>query len=374
MGQRIAHDDLSLLRCVECGQGLEETPCGGCDWSNFGAGPVADCCLQCVRCKTRFPITADGIPVLWTAELRECMVANAPSATPLSANATPLSANVSVYNHVSDDYARYWRKETRNARRMRNAVLQALGLQHLGQVNRQLRHLDVGCGPGHVLQWLDDIPARQYALDVSLANLRNVKSRTRAFVVLGSADCLPFRDGAFDLVTEASVLHHIEAWDKAVSEFARVCAEGGGLIIDCEPSRESKRWSRMAVGLFELRWYPYKWLSYVSARKFWFRDTKTARLTFEAAEIHNKPNTGLPLPELALMLEKLDLVVRAVRSPDEHLDPKGRLPWQEMLLHALSGHNPLNPEYGWFTVIARRPERLPVPAQALTAADRADNL
>jgi ubiquinone/menaquinone biosynthesis C-methylase UbiE/uncharacterized protein YbaR (Trm112 family) len=346
MGQPLANDDISLLRCVGCGQSLREAASAPGEWPRL-AGEIGHSCLECSQCRERYPITTDGIPIIWTRELRQCVLDEV-------ASNTALSANIAVYNHVSDDYARYWRKDSHFARRMREAARQSLGLDDSARPGHEIRHLDIGCGPGHVLHWLCDLPSKQYALDVSLANLRNARASSRAFAVLGSADCLPFRDGAFDLVTESSVLHHIEKWDSAVREFARVCAADGGLVIDWEPSRESKEWSRLAIALFELRWYPYMLLSHFSSRKFWFRDPQTAKLTFEAAEIHNKANTGLPVDRLLELLEGEKMKARAIRSPDEHLAPKARMPWQEMLLHLLSGHNPLSARYGWFSVVGRR--------------------
>lgn len=94
-------------------------------------------------------------------------------------------------------------------------------------------------------------------------------------------------------------------------------------------------------------------LSFVTRRKFWFRNVKTARMTFERAEIHNRPNTGLPVEEMASLLEAHGLQVDIVRSPDERLEPKGWMSWQEMILHAASGHNPFSAKYGWFTLVAR---------------------
>ena len=369
--KQLPAERLALLRCVSCdARGpLEEVAReAGTRAASRIDGGLAPTSLRCTICARRYPITADGIPIVWTDELRRCLSETGPSAS------SPMSANVSVYDHVSDDYAAHWRQQTRNARRVQAAARRALNGNGAAAKQPTLRHLDVGCGPGHVLHWLAEFGAQQCAVDVSLSNLRNVRKTTGAFVVLGSADRLPLADGTFDLVTESSVLHHVERWEEAVAELARCCAPGGGVVIDSEPSRESKRWNRLATAVFEMRWYPYVLLSYVSPSKFWFRDARTARLTFERAEIHNRPNTGLPVKQMVDILESAGMRVEAVPSPDEQLEPKAWITWQEMLLHTLSGHNPLNPKWGWVTVVAHRPangEREREDSRALVGAGAA---
>ncbi len=339
--QTISHHT-ELLRCVRCFAGLHSIARESRTWDELKE-PLHEMCLACSGCSTVYPVSADGIPLIWTEALQRCFQS--------SDTDSPLSANMSVYDDVSDDYAAHWRQDTRNSGRMKSAVSAALEQR---DSSTPLRHIDVGCGPGHVLHWTEDLKADRFALDVSLSNLRNTLRGTGAFVVLGSADCIPFKDGVFDLVTQSSVLHHIERWEQAVTEMARICTAGGGLVIDCEPSRESKDWSRLATFVFQSRWYPYKLMSFFSARKFWFRDIERARLTFEQAEIHNRPNTGLPVDRIETLLRDAGFSVRVVRGPDERLEPKGRLSWQEMILHSLSGHSPFNSRYGWFTLVGSK--------------------
>lgn len=343
---------LDVLACVACRAPLRASNQRTSRWPALEAQLAAGA-LACSACGAEYPITSDGIPIVWTAALQSCLLRE-------SSQDSALGANIQVYDRVSSDYARYWRKDSKNARRVLSAVAAACpALAGSGGTpgpdsGALRRHLDVGCGPGHVLHWLAELPTEQFALDVSLSNLRNARASTRAHVVLGSADCMPFRDGAFHLVTESSVLHHIEHWRQTVAEFMRVTAPDGGLIIDCEPSVEAKRWNRTAIAIFEARWYPYMLASLFSRRKFWFRDVRTAQMNFEQAEIHNRPNTGLPVDAIESQIRAGGFSTTAVRSPDERLRPRGWLSWQEMILHGVSGHNPFSSRWGWFTMVARR--------------------
>lgn len=89
--------------------------------------------------------------------------------------------------------------------------------------------LDVGCGPASTLPAAGlepvglDLSAR-YAREFSTGGLQSV---------IGSAECLPFRDGEFATVWSIGLLHHLadEAARVAVGEMRRVCAPGGSVVI-----------------------------------------------------------------------------------------------------------------------------------------------
>jgi SAM-dependent methyltransferase len=96
---------------------------------------------------------------------------------------------------------------------------------------RGLRVLDAGCGTGHNLTWL-----REYgsAVGVDLSDLALALGRQRhVTLVRGDLASLPFRDGAFDLVTSFDVLYHrwIANDAAAVAELVRVLRPGGLLFV-----------------------------------------------------------------------------------------------------------------------------------------------
>jgi SAM-dependent methyltransferase len=102
----------------------------------------------------------------------------------------------------------------------------------LGEALRRpgLRILDIGCGAGAnalELSAFGDVTASDRSLDA----LAFVRSRGVERVVAAEAPRLPFRDGAFDVVTAYDVIEHVEDDHGFVRELARVLAPGGSLAI-----------------------------------------------------------------------------------------------------------------------------------------------
>lgn len=93
-----------------------------------------------------------------------------------------------------------------------------------------LRILDIGCGAGANALELSAY-GQVTASDRSLDALAFVRSRGVASVVAAEAPKLPFRDGAFDLVTAYDVIEHVEDDYGFVAELTRVLAPGGALAI-----------------------------------------------------------------------------------------------------------------------------------------------
>ena len=73
--------------------------------------------------------------------------------------------------------------------------------------------LDVGCGTGLNLKWLERYAPRGETsikgLDVELAALKFCRARGEKFLTQASATDLPYADDAFDLVTSFDVLVQI---------------------------------------------------------------------------------------------------------------------------------------------------------------------
>ena len=90
--------------------------------------------------------------------------------------------------------------------------------------------LDVGSGTGRALTFLKaELPAVRVAGIEPSPELRSIghgKGLTGDELRDGDALCLPFADGAFDLVCEFSALHHIADPAQAVSEMLRVARRG----------------------------------------------------------------------------------------------------------------------------------------------------
>jgi SAM-dependent methyltransferase len=204
------------------------------------------------------------------------------------------------------------------------------------------------------LGWLADFDLVSIGMDVSLVNLRNAQRLTGALVVCGDATQMPFTENSFDLVTEASVLHHIMDYQSAVKEACRVCHHSGGIILDAEPSTDTMAFSKLAVAVFNLRFPVYKLLSYIQPDKYIFRDTEQAKLNL-LAEIHHQPGKGFPLDTIRELFKQAGFKVHIIPAPTPTLESRATPNWQSIILNLLSFRSPWNPKYSPFTAITIPP-------------------
>jgi ubiquinone/menaquinone biosynthesis C-methylase UbiE len=110
----------------------------------------------------------------------------------------------------------------------------------LTPVSPQDRVLDVATGtsvlPRRMVQ-AGKRPAQISGLDITYKMLKNAQAAltaepilTPVFLTCGSALCMPYRNGAFDLITCGLATHHMDL-DTLLSEISRVLAPGGRLAI-----------------------------------------------------------------------------------------------------------------------------------------------
>lgn len=98
--------------------------------------------------------------------------------------------------------------------------------------------LDVGCGTGFLLQFLDQ-PGRKnvFASDITPNMLKIASSKyTLPNYFRGDSYFLPFKENIFDYVMCNSLLHHLYDWESALVELVRVLKPGGTLFVGCEPN------------------------------------------------------------------------------------------------------------------------------------------
>ena len=95
------------------------------------------------------------------------------------------------------------------------------------------RILDAGCGTGGALAELGGY-GEAFGTDSSPEALPLARRRGLDRLAYGSVEALPFRDGAFDLVTLFDVLYHRGVGDvaRALAEAARVTRPGGLLYVN----------------------------------------------------------------------------------------------------------------------------------------------
>lgn len=105
------------------------------------------------------------------------------------------------------------------------------------------RALDIATGTGFTALAVAPQCRRVIGLDLTLGMVREARrlagerSVSNILFCLGDAEAVPFRDGAFDIVTCRYAAHHFPDPVRAFSEMARVVRPGGGVILDdtCAP-------------------------------------------------------------------------------------------------------------------------------------------
>lgn len=114
-------------------------------------------------------------------------------------------------------------------RPVHDAVLQALKAGVRGD-----RLLDIGCGTGELAVRVREAFPRIMVVgcDFSAGMLGRAAAKgDAAHWVQGDACRLPFRDGAFDVITSTEAFHWFPDQDRALREFRRVLSPGGHLLL-----------------------------------------------------------------------------------------------------------------------------------------------
>jgi SAM-dependent methyltransferase len=138
---------------------------------------------------------------------------------------------------------------------------------------RGCRVLDVGCGPGSVLEQL----ARRFdvegvGIDASPKMIEVARSEAPDIEFhVGWAEDLPFPDAIFDAVVSRMVVHHLDR-PRAFAEMRRVLRPGGRVVVTTtDPAGFGTIWME-----------PY-FPSYVDIERRRFPDGDTLRVEFEEA-------------------------------------------------------------------------------------------
>jgi len=120
---------------------------------------------------------------------------------------------------------------------VRRYVQQQEGLffRKMGNLAPGGKCLEIGCGCGVGAQIINQsfAPASIHGLDIDLDMLNAAKKKRTAWknvplhLLAGDAQELPFPDHCFDAVFNYGIIHHLEDWQKGITEIARVLKESG---------------------------------------------------------------------------------------------------------------------------------------------------
>jgi SAM-dependent methyltransferase len=116
--------------------------------------------------------------------------------------------------------------------------------------------LDLGTGTGLASQAAGAVGAHLLAADLALGMLQHDRARRPAAVV-ADALCLPFADGAFDVVLAAFALNHLDDPSAGVREAGRV----GRTLLASTYAADDDHPAKAAVevALAEAGWKPPEW-------------------------------------------------------------------------------------------------------------------
>jgi 2-polyprenyl-3-methyl-5-hydroxy-6-metoxy-1,4-benzoquinol methylase len=101
--------------------------------------------------------------------------------------------------------------------------------------------LDVGCGAGIGCEILADAGARLVVgADLRLCRAAPRVRQDEVAFLTASETALPFRDGAFEVVTSFETLQHVDEDRRLVAELRRVLAPGGSLLLSTPNALHSR--------------------------------------------------------------------------------------------------------------------------------------
>jgi len=172
-----------------------------------------------------------------------------------------------------DDFAAAYAQD--NETNVWNACYERPGTLALAGDVRGLRVLDAGCGSGALAAALAGGGAAVTGIDLSASLLEIAARRLGPAVALRQADLgepLPFADGSFDLVVASLVLHYLEDWVPALSEFHRLLVPGGRLVISTHHPFMDHRVARQP-DYFAIYQWTDEWVKagQVITMRFWHR-------------------------------------------------------------------------------------------------------
>jgi ubiquinone/menaquinone biosynthesis C-methylase UbiE len=144
-----------------------------------------------------------------------------------------IDANIALHTRMADEYRTcepHFRPENRAKVKARLAALVA--------ETKARRLLDLGCGTGFMIDLARDLVGEIHGVDVTPAMLEKVdrSGPAKVEVFLEDAGSFPAKEGAYDLVTAYSFLHHLYDVTPVCRTAFRALRAGGRFYADLEPN------------------------------------------------------------------------------------------------------------------------------------------
>jgi SAM-dependent methyltransferase len=129
-----------------------------------------------------------------------------------------------------EQHARWWQQEfTNGADPEYEEQILPLVERHLEGARRVL---DVGCGEGQLSRRASALGARVVGVDPTHNQITVARARAGGPAYAAAmAERLPFADASFDAVVMCLVIEHLDPFEPAIHEMARVLAPGGRCLL-----------------------------------------------------------------------------------------------------------------------------------------------
>ena len=101
-------------------------------------------------------------------------------------------------------------------------------------LNENSTVIDIGCGSGRWIKYLDGRYRKMVGLDPSKAIYAADKllgKNDKVELVMASTDHIPFPEGSFDFAYSLGVLHHIPDTEKALADSVKMVRPGGHFLV-----------------------------------------------------------------------------------------------------------------------------------------------
>jgi len=154
--------------------------------------------------------------------------------------------------------------------KMGRFILNSMNISHRSIYRMCLKHtpfsgeerkiIDIGCGGGRMIHTLlKKYPqATVYGIDISDASVsksldynKQAVSEGRCIVTMGNANCLPYEDEFFDLITATETVMFWDPIDDSLREVLRCMKQGAYFVIGIEAGskKQSRFWSKIVEGM-----------------------------------------------------------------------------------------------------------------------------